>query len=266
MALNGARNRVAIAQARARLGDRPLRWLFEHLVRGLASAGQPGACFRGWNLVAIAGTTLAVANTPANELASGRPGWRTGRATLPKTRGLALLECGTRVLFGGATDAYRVSEHALAHRLYPLLRKGMLDPAAAPAHELAALYHELWEAETACAEVKVCLRQRHRYLRGQSPLTVRQECYRLLLAYYVVRGVMREAAAQEGLARMASQRRRQRVCRRVLDELLEKPYGPRRGHPNPCVVKCKYDSFPVKRNKPVFTPIPDISKHIHMLK
>ena len=115
---------------------------------------------------------------------------------------------------------------------------------------------------------------------------MRQEFYGLLLAHYVMRGVMNEAAAQAGrdpdrlsfphcwrvLRRqlpncaMLVQRRRALVCQRMLNELLDEVYGPRPGHRNPRVVKRKCDSFPVKRNQPTFTPIPDSSKRVHVLK
>ena len=52
---------------------------------------------------------------------------------------------------------YRLEGVAGAEPLYRLLTT-LLDPARAPAAELAALYHERWEIEVALAELKTGLR------------------------------------------------------------------------------------------------------------
>jgi hypothetical protein len=74
----------------------------------------------------------------------------------------------------------------------------ILDPAAAPAQELAALYHERWEIEGAFDELKTHLRGARMVLRSKTPDLVRQEFYGLLLAHFAVRGLMHEAALQAG--------------------------------------------------------------------
>jgi hypothetical protein len=70
----------------------------------------------------------------------------------------------------------------------------ILDPEKAPAHELAALYHERWEIETALDELKTHLRGARIVLRSKTPDLVRQEFYGLLLAHFAIRGLMHEAA------------------------------------------------------------------------
>lgn len=70
------------------------------------------------------------------------------------------------------------------------------DPAAAPAEELAALYPERWEIETALDELKTHLRGAKVVLRSKTPDLVRQECYGLLLAHFAIRGLMHEAAVK----------------------------------------------------------------------
>jgi transposase IS4-like protein/DDE family transposase len=70
------------------------------------------------------------------------------------------------------------------------------DPTAAPAAELAALYHERWEIETALDELKTHLRGAKVVLRSKTPDLVRQECYGLLLAHFAIRGLMHEAAVK----------------------------------------------------------------------
>lgn len=74
----------------------------------------------------------------------------------------------------------------------------ILDPKAAPAHELIQLYLERWEFETALDECKTHLRGARTVLRSQTPELVKQECYGLLLAHFALRGVMHEAALRGG--------------------------------------------------------------------
>ena len=64
----------------------------------------------------------------------------------------------------------------------------------APAHELAALYSERWEIETALDELKTHLRGSRIVLRSKTPALVKQEFYGFLLAHYAIRGLMHEAA------------------------------------------------------------------------
>ena len=70
----------------------------------------------------------------------------------------------------------------------------ILDPGKAPADELAALYHERWEIETAFDELKTHLRGAKIVLRSKTPDLVRQEFYGLLMAHFAIRGLMHEAA------------------------------------------------------------------------
>ena len=88
---------------------------------------------------------------------------------------------------------YRLEGVAEAEPLYRLVTT-ILDPAKAPAAELAALYHERWEIEGALAELKTHLRGAQVVLRSKSPELVRQEFWGLLLAHFAVRGLMHEAA------------------------------------------------------------------------
>lgn len=96
----------------------------------------------------------------------------------------------------------RVIDYALegvagAEPLYRLATS-ILDPHAAPAAELAALYQERWEIETALGELKTHLRGRRIVLRSKTPDLVRQELYGLLLAHFAIRALMHEAALKGG--------------------------------------------------------------------
>ena len=275
-----------ISQARTRLGWEPLRQLHDEVVKPIAVASTRGAWYRGWRLVSLDGSSLAVADEQANDEAFGRPGASRGSSAYPQIRFVCLVENGTHVLFGTQMAAYRIGEIPLAKAVLGALRKGMLcladrgffgfemwqqglatqaqllwrvkhnsrlpcdkrladgshlsriypcdkdrrhqthgrsvrvieyhlhgvagaepsyrlvtnmlDPAQAPAHELAALYHERWEIETALDELKTHLRGANIILRSKTPDLVRQEFYGLLMAHFAVRALMHEAALKAG--------------------------------------------------------------------
>jgi hypothetical protein len=88
---------------------------------------------------------------------------------------------------------YELTGVAGAEPLYRLVTT-LRDPEAAPAPELAALYHERWEIETALAELKTQLRGAHIVLRSKTPELVTQEFYGLLLAHFALRQLLHEAA------------------------------------------------------------------------
>ena len=73
-----------------------------------------------------------------------------------------------------------------------------LDCERAPATDLAALYHDRWEIETAFDELKTHLRGARIVLRSKTPDLVRQEFYGLLMAHFAIRGLMHEAALESG--------------------------------------------------------------------
>jgi hypothetical protein len=73
-----------------------------------------------------------------------------------------------------------------------------LDPDAAPAAELAALYHQRWTIEQTFDELKVHLPERRVLLRSKTPDLVEQEFYALLLAHAAIRRLMVQAAASTG--------------------------------------------------------------------
>ena len=74
----------------------------------------------------------------------------------------------------------------------------ILDDEQASATELAALYHDRWEIETAFDELKTHLRGARIVLRSKTPDLVRQEFYGLLMAHFAIRGLMHEAALESG--------------------------------------------------------------------
>ena len=92
---------------------------------------------------------------------------------------------------------YRLEGIEGAEPIYRLATT-ILDPVQAPAEELAALYHERWEIETAFDELKTHLRGAQIVLRSKTPDLVRQEFYGLLMAHFAIRTLMHEAALKAG--------------------------------------------------------------------
>ena len=88
---------------------------------------------------------------------------------------------------------YRLEGIEGAEPIYRLATT-ILDSGKAPAGELAALYHERWEIETAFDELKTHLRGAQIVLRSKTPDLVRQEFYGLMMAHFAIRGLMHEAS------------------------------------------------------------------------
>jgi hypothetical protein len=271
-----------ISQARTRLGSEPMRQLHDAVVKPIAVSASKGAWYRGWRLVSLDGSTLDVADEPANQGAFGRPGSSRGSSAYPQIRFVSLVENGTHVLFASQMAEYGTGEITLAKAVLAGLHNGMLcladrqffgfelwnqargsgadllwrikknlrlacekrlpdgsylsriypsqrdwrhktngvtvrvidyrlqgvagaepiyrlattipDHDQAPARELAALYHERWEIETALDELKTHLRGAKIVLRSKTPDLVRQEFYGLMMAHFAIRSLIHEAA------------------------------------------------------------------------
>jgi hypothetical protein len=69
----------------------------------------------------------------------------------------------------------------------------LTDPARYPASDLAVLYHERWEVETAYLELKSTILG-GRVLRARTPAGVEQEVYALLVTYQALRTAIADAA------------------------------------------------------------------------
>jgi Insertion element 4 transposase N-terminal/Transposase DDE domain len=98
----------------------------------------------------------------------------------------------------------RVIDYTLAQAATPVqdsyrLVTNILEPEAAPALELAALYHERWEIESVFDEFKTHLRANSTVLRSKTPELVQQELWGLLLAHFAIRQLMTQAAWPRGL-------------------------------------------------------------------
>jgi hypothetical protein len=141
----------------------------------------------------------------------------------------------------------------------------LLSPTKDPAKCLIELYHQRWELEITIDEVKTHLRERP-VLRSQTAAGVIQEIEGLLLAHYVVRTLMVEAAKREGLdprrlsftgtlkilrCRMMECPKSEPGMRRwyedLLEEIAQEKLDRRRDRVNPRVIKRKMSKWAKKR-------------------
>ena len=361
----------AISQARARLGSAPLQELFARVCVPLATADTPGGFWRGWRVVGMDGSTLDLADTPANVGEFGRPGSGRGSgvAAFPQMRVVALAECGTHAMFAAAMGAYSSGETTLARELTGALRPDMLvladrgfaghplftafaqtgaqlcwrarvnavlpvferfgdgsfrselvantdrharsnvtpvrvveyalddpgrpqaedtryrlittimDADAAPAAELAALYGERWEFESALDELKSHQRGARAVLRSKSPDGVRQEAWGYFCTHYAIRALMSTAADDRGVDpdRVSFTRSLHAARRSVragvgdaghalsvalasaIAEICRELLPLRRLRANPRVVKRKMSNYGVKRPEHTRWPQPTMA-------
>jgi transposase IS4-like protein/DDE family transposase len=191
----GTRAAIAVAFDRYRVGEAVLvRRLLDHLGRGMLCLADRGVSgFALWRRAAATGADLL---------------WRVrGDRILPCHQ---VLPDGSYISYLYASQRhrrhdragirvrvidYRLDGVAGAEPMYRLITT-ILDPALAPAAELAALYHERWQAEIAFLELKVTLPGGRLMLRSRRPDLVEQELYGLLLAHFAVRRLMLQASAQ----------------------------------------------------------------------
>ncbi|MGH2842252.1 MAG: IS4 family transposase [Solirubrobacteraceae bacterium] len=133
--------------------------------------------------------------------------WRVSSGVLlPRERTLADGSYLTSIYAPGNREArrdgqaarvieYRISDPALSgeDQSYRLLTT-ILDPEPAPARELAALYPQRWELESALDELKTHQRGPRVVLRSKLPDGVRQEVWGHLCTHYAIRRIMHDAA------------------------------------------------------------------------
>jgi Insertion element 4 transposase N-terminal/Transposase DDE domain len=115
----------AISQARERLGEAPVKLLFEKVAAPLAAPGAPGAWLGARRLMAIDGVKLDAPDTAANLAWLGRPGGVT-RRPFPQVQVLGLGECGTHAVVAARIGTLGVGERELAAGLLEAMGPGML--------------------------------------------------------------------------------------------------------------------------------------------
>lgn len=116
----------AICQARYRLGAGPLVALFRQLCQPLAQPSTADAFLAGYRLMALDGTILEVADTPANEHAFGRRHTPRGRSAWPQVLLVGLCECGTHAICDAGVWPHDADERQGARRLLRSVQPAML--------------------------------------------------------------------------------------------------------------------------------------------
>jgi len=146
--------------------------------------------FRLWQQASLTGSDLCwrvkanLKPTHVETLADGswlaevKPSGNEGRKALP--------------LLVRVVD-YTIDDGRGDHESYRLLTT-ILDPDVAPAEELALVYAERWEIESAFDELKTHQRGPRTVLRSKSPELVKQEIWGHLCCHFAIRTLMWEAA------------------------------------------------------------------------
>ena len=115
----------AVPQARARLGDEPMAWLFGHASRHWAHASAERHRWRGLALYALDGTSLRVPDTAENRAHFGSAQGRT-ESGYPMTRVVALMAVRSHLLAAARFGPYTRGEHSYANELWPEVPDGSL--------------------------------------------------------------------------------------------------------------------------------------------
>jgi hypothetical protein len=149
----------------------------------------------------------------------------------------------------------------------------LLNPAELPAAEAPGVYHERWEEELAFDELKTHLSGREVPVRSKTPAGVVQEVYGLVLAHYLVRRVMHDAAVTASIdpdrlsfsdslrvlhchLPEAPQRPAAVWYARLLREVRRQQLRPRRERWYPRVIKRKMSNWKKKRPDHLRPPQP----------
>lgn len=108
----------AVAQARARLGEEPMRWLFERCAEKWAHASARRYAWKGLALYGIDGTTTRVPDSPENHEYFGIQTGHGGSG-YPMARVVTLMTLRTHLLAGARFGPYGTSETIYARSLWP---------------------------------------------------------------------------------------------------------------------------------------------------
>ena len=116
----GSMAKSAVAQARRRLGDEPLKWLFEKCSEKWAHESARRHEWRGLALYAVDGTTVRVPDSPANRVYFGSQDAGAGRGVsgYPLARIVTLMAVRSHILAAAALGPYG-DERPYAAELWP---------------------------------------------------------------------------------------------------------------------------------------------------
>ncbi|MBY4722407.1 IS4 family transposase, partial [Burkholderia contaminans] len=111
-------SKSAIAQARQRLGDAPMAWLFERTAQAWCQQDAARHAFKGLSLWAMDGTTLRTPDSPANREHFGAQGYASGKvASYPQVRAVTLSSLPTHLVANIAFGRYDTNEMLYAKQL-----------------------------------------------------------------------------------------------------------------------------------------------------
>jgi hypothetical protein len=116
----------AITQARSRLKEDPLAYLFTTTAERWAARSADANRWRGLSLYGMDGTTLDVADSPANRAEFGGPGSRRGGSGYPKVRVVAMMALRSHVLSAFRFADYATGEITLARGVWEELPENSL--------------------------------------------------------------------------------------------------------------------------------------------
>ena len=112
----------ASIQARARLGDEPLRWLFERCAQSWAHASAGRHRYRGLALYGVDGTTVRTLDSAENRAHfGGQSGGDRGASGYPQARLVTLMALRSHLLAAARFGPYAVGETTMAEELWPEL-------------------------------------------------------------------------------------------------------------------------------------------------
>ncbi len=112
----------ASIQARARLGDEPMRWLFERCAQSWAHASAGRHRYRGLALYGVDGTTVRTLDSAENRAHfGGQSGGDRGASGYPQARLVTLMALRSHLLAAARFGPYAVGETTMAEELWPEL-------------------------------------------------------------------------------------------------------------------------------------------------
>lgn len=112
-------SKSAAAQARQRVGEAPLAWLFERTARAWSLQDASDYAFKGLSLWAMDGTTLRTTDSPANREHFGAQAYARRVASYPQVRMVTLTAIPTHLVAGASFGRYDSNEMVYAKGLLP---------------------------------------------------------------------------------------------------------------------------------------------------
>lgn len=116
----------AIVQARQRVGEEPLQWLFERTGRQWAHDSARQQAWRGLALYGVDGSNLRIADSDANRAHFGGHEGPRGESGYPMVRIVTLMALRSHLLAAAEVGPFKKGELTLAHALWNSIPPGSL--------------------------------------------------------------------------------------------------------------------------------------------